>query len=106
MYENAVPVYEMKNKLSYYLHKAESEGPVYISNRGKPAFILQTIEDYEEKLKMAPKEKTPFEVAEEMRKKFGITEDDFEDDITDYFDSLRDHNYMGPEKSENIFEGV
>ena len=106
MYENAVPVFEMKNKLSFYLHKAETEGPVYISNRGKPAFILQTIEDYEEKVKSAPKEKTPFEVAAEMRKKFGLTDEDFDEDITDYFDSLRDHDYKGPSEAKNIFEEV
>lgn len=88
MYENAVPVFEMKNKLSFYLHKAETQGPVYISNRGKPAFILQTIEDYEEKVKSAPKEKTPFEVAAEMRKELGI-EDDDNFDLYEFIESIK-----------------
>lgn len=91
MYENAVPVFEMKNKLSFYLHKAETEGPVYISNRGKPAFILQTIEDYEEKVKSAPKEKTPFEVAAEMRKEIGLTDEEYGDfDLADFIESKKE----------------
>lgn len=76
MYENAVPVFEMKNKLSYYLHKAESDGPVFISNRGKSEFVLMTIEDYEKLKNDAPKEKSPFEVTAELRNKYGILEDE------------------------------
>lgn len=106
MYENAVPVFEMKNKLSFFLRKAESEGPVFISNRGKPAFVLQTIGDYEKQKASAPKEKTIFEAAAELRKKYGIEDDDFSEDLTDYFDSLRNHDYSGPSDSEHIFDGV
>lgn len=103
MYDNAIPVFEMKNKLSFYLHKAESSGPVFISNRGKTAFVLQTIEDYEQNIK---KEKTPFEAVAEIRKKYGLTDSDFSEDLTDYFDNLKDHSYSGPSDSDHIFDGV
>lgn len=106
MYENAVPVFEMKNRLSYYLHKAESEGPVFISNRGKPAFVLQTVEDFEEQRKSTSKGRSLFEVASDLRKKYGLYDEDFEDDLTDYFDSLRNHNYLGSSDSDHIFDGV
>jgi len=105
MYENAIPVFEMKNKLSFFLHKAE-EGPIFISNRGKPAFVLQTIEDYEKQVNNAPKEKSLFEIAADLRKKHGLIESDFSDDITDYFDSLRDHNYYGRSNSNHLFDEV
>lgn len=88
MYENAVPVFEMKNKLSFFLHQAESEGPVFISNRGKPAFVLQTIEQYEEQLKSSTKEKTLFEAAAELRKKYGI-EDSDPFDFTEHLEKIR-----------------
>lgn len=102
MYENAVPVFEMKNKLSFFLHKAESEGPVFISNRGKPAFVLQTIEDYE---KTDRKEKSVIEILAELRKKHDLSDEDFADeDLTDYFDSLRDHSYKGPSNPEHLFD--
>lgn len=104
MYENAVPVYEMKNKLSFYLHKAEIEGPVYISNRGKPAFILQTIEDYEEKVKLAPKEKTPFEVAAEMRKEIGLTDEEFGDfDLSDFIESIKESSFSESYRDKELF---
>lgn len=106
MYENAVPVFEMKNKLSFYLHKAKEEGPVFISNHGKTAFVLQTIEEYEEQNEKRKEEKNIFEVAADLRKKYGLTDEVSLDDITDYFNSLRDHNYYGPEESEHLFDEV
>ena len=106
MYENAVPVYEMKNKLSYFLHKAESEGPVYISNRGKPAFILQTIEDYEEQIKNAPKEKTLVEAAAELRKKYGI-EDDDAFDFSEHLEKIRkEEAYLVSEREQEYLKDL
>ena len=93
MYENAVPVFEMKNKLSYFLHKVESEGPVFISKRGKPAFVLQTIEDFEKQSNTAPKEKTIFEAAAELRKKYGI-EDDDPFDFSEHLEKIRKEEAM------------
>lgn len=87
MYENAVPVFEMKNKLSFYLHKVD-EGPVFISNRGKAAYVIQTIEDYEKQIKDAPKEKTPYEVACEIRNEIGL-KDDHNFDLNDFIESIK-----------------
>lgn len=106
MYENAVPVYEMKNKLSFYLHKAQEEGPVFISNHGKPAFIIQTIQDYEEQNNSKPKEKSPFEVAAELRKKYGLTNEDFAEDLTCFFDSLREKDTLDPRNTEKLFKEI
>lgn len=104
MIDNTVPVYEMKNKLSFYLHKIDNGERVYISVRGKPTYIIQTIEDYEAATATAPKEKSILEITSQMRKKYGLTDEDFQEDITDYFDSLRDRTYFGPSSSEHMFE--
>lgn len=106
MYDKAIPIFEVKNRLSYFLHKAKEEGPVFISNRGKPEFVLQTIEEYEQQIQAKPKEKSLLLVTAELRKKHNITESDFTEDLTDFFDKLRNHNYLGPSNPENIFNGV
>lgn len=106
MYGNAVPVFEMKNKLSFYLHKVEEEGPVFISNRGRPAFVLQTVEDYEKQMQTAPREKTIFEAMAELRQQYEITEDD-DRAIADVFEHLRgDEPYYGRESAGHLFDGV
>lgn len=103
MYENAVPVFEMKNKLSFFLHKAREEGPVFISNHGKPAFVLQTIEEYEEQNAKGKKEKNIWECIQESRKEYGLEADDF--DYTSYFEDIRE-DYHGREDAEHIFDEV
>lgn len=102
MYENAVPIFEMKNKLSLFLRKAEAEGPVFISNRGKPAFVLQTIEDYEKQKASAPKEKTIFEAAAELRKKYGI-EDDDPFDFSEHLEKIREESNSVVSEREEMF---
>lgn len=101
MYENAVPVFEMKNKLSFYLHKTESEGPVFISSHGKASYVIQTIEDYEELNQTKPEEKSLFEKIQESRKNFGLENDDF--DYTEYFNNIRDKTPCFTQSDINIF---
>lgn len=101
MYEDAVPVYEMKNKLSFYLHKAEEEGPVFISNRGKPAFVLQTIEDYEKQNNSGPKEKNPEEIAAELRKKHEI-EDTKNFDLNNLIESIKTDSATEDHRSRKL----
>lgn len=105
MYGNAVPVFEMKNKLSFYLHKVEEEGPVFISNRGRPAFVLQTVEDYEKQTQTAPREKTIFEAMAELRQQYEITEDDF--DFSAHLQNIREEEpHYGRESAEHLFDEV
>lgn len=102
MYENAVPVFEMKNKLSFFLHKAESEGPVFISSRGRPEFVLQTIEDYEKLTNTAPKEKSLFERIQESRKEYGLEDDDF--DFSEHLEKLRKEELLVSEREERYLK--
>lgn len=106
MYGNAVPVFEMKNKLSFFLHKVEEEGPVFISNRGRPAFVLQTVEDYERQTQNAPRGKTIFEAAAELRQQYEITEND-NLEVADALEHVRgEEPYYGRERTEHLFDGV
>ena len=40
---NEIPVYEAKNRLSYYLHLSDEQGPIFITNHGKVSYVIQSI---------------------------------------------------------------
>lgn len=99
---NSVPVYEMKNKLSQYLHMVVEEGPVGISVHGKPSFVIQTIEEFDEK--RVPKQSF-YSKSQEIKMLYTLNEDD-DFDYTAYFDSIRDRNYFDRPDADHIFDGV
>lgn len=47
MSDLAVPIYEAKNRLPFFIHKAETEGPVFISRRNEVVAVIQSKEDYD-----------------------------------------------------------
>ena len=100
----AVPVFEAKNKLPYYLHKAETEGPVLISRHNQDVAYIISKEDFLSLQKRDKTEKSIVERFQERRKEYGLENDDF--DYPAYFDSLRVRNYSGRPDSEHIFDEV
>lgn len=54
----AVPVFEAKNKLPFYIHKAEEEGPVFLSRRNKEVAVVISVEDYNKLLSEANKNRS------------------------------------------------
>ncbi len=99
---NAVPVYEAKNRLPFFIHLAEKEGPVPIMRRNEEVAYIISKEDYDDLKQSKPKEKSLLEELQESRREYGLEDDDF--DYTEYFDSLRDRNYFGRPESEHIFD--
>lgn len=100
---NSVPVYEMKNKLSQYLHMVVEEGPVGISVHGKPSFVIQTIEEFDEK--SSPKESVADCIQKKMRAIFLDDSDDNDDfDFSVYLDSLRANTYYRPRDLDHLFD--
>ncbi|MBO4404909.1 MAG: type II toxin-antitoxin system prevent-host-death family antitoxin, partial [Treponema sp.] len=96
--------YEAKNKLPFFIHLAEREGPVPISRHNKEVAYLISKEDYEKITGALKKKKSIVQKLRENREKYGLEEDDF--DYTEYFDSLRDRNYFGRPEDEHIFDDV
>ena len=47
---DSIPIFEAKNRLPYFIHKAETEGPVFLSRRGKNVAVIISQEEYEEKI--------------------------------------------------------
>ncbi|MBQ7158441.1 MAG: type II toxin-antitoxin system prevent-host-death family antitoxin [Treponema sp.] len=101
---NAVPVFQAKNRLPFYIHLAETEGPVPIMRRNEEVAYIISKEDSDELRQTAPKEKSLFEELQESRREWGLEDDDF--DYTEYFDNLRDRTYYGRPESEHIFDDV
>ena len=101
---SAIPVFEAKNKLPFFIHLAETDGPVPISRHNQEVAYIISKADYEEILKSRKSEKSVVQKLRENREKYGLEDDDF--DYTAYFDSLRDRNYFGRPDSEHIFDDV
>ena len=101
---NAVPVFEAKNKLPFFIHMAETNGPVPITRHDQEVAYIISKADYDEMIKSPKKEKSLVQKLRENREKYGLEDDDF--DYTEYFDSLRDRNYFGRPSAEHIFDDV
>ncbi len=99
---NAIPIFEAKNRLPFYIHQAENGSPVQIMRHNKVVAYLVSKEDFERAA--APKEKSLVEKLQESRKEYGLEDDDF--DYTAYFDSLREQDCYGRQDSEHIFDEV
>ena len=102
---SAIPVFEAKNKLPFFIHLAETDGPVPISRHNQEVAYIISKADYEEILKSRKSEKSVVQRIHDSRAEFGLTDDD-DFDYTAYFDSLRDRNYFGRPNSEHIFDDV
>ena len=87
---DSIPIFEAKNRLPYFIHKAETEGPVFLSRRGKNVAVIISQEEYEEKI---AKKRSFIDEVHELRAKYGLEEDDF--DYSDAFENLRDKNDFG-----------
>lgn len=96
----AVPIFEAKNKLPYFIHQAEENGPVRISRHNEVVAYIVSKEDFEKSI--APKEKSLVERIQESRIAYGLEDDDF--DLTEYYDSIRERGYYGKSDSEHLFE--
>ena len=102
MPSGAIPIHEAKNRLPFYIHTAEKNGPVRISRHNEVVAYIVSKEDFEKSV--APKEKSLGEKSQESRIAYGLEDDDF--DLTEYFDSIRERNCYGREDSSHIFDEV
>ena len=92
---NAIPIFEAKNRLPFYIHQAENGSPVQIMRHNKVVAYLVSKEDFEKVA--APKEKSVIDKIQEIWSKCGLEDDDF--DITAYYESIKEHGYYGKDSS-------
>lgn len=96
---DSVPIFEAKNRLPFYIHKAETEGPVFLSRRGKNVAVIISQNEFDEKI---ASKKSFIDEVHELRVKYGLEEDDF--DYDDVFENLRDKNDFGRPSMYHIFK--
>jgi len=97
-----IPMFEAKNKLPLFMHKAETEGPVFISRRNKTVGVILSIDEYN-KLLLAKPKRTILEAAAEFRKKVDGTLTDEE------IDRILNNRHTWPDDDDygsNVFDGV
>ena len=99
---NAVPIFEAKNRLPFFIHKAETEGPVAISRRNKEVAFIISKEDYE--AMSVSKPKSIVETIREKLKMQGFFDDD-DFDFSAHLESIKEHYYGRPE-DDHIFDEV
>ena len=102
MVTNAVPIFEAKNRLPFYIHQAEEHSPVPISRHNTVVAYIISKEDFEKQT--APKEKSVVEKIRESRIAYGLEDDDF--DISAYYENIKERGYYGKSDSEHLFEGA
>lgn len=97
---NAIPVYEAKNRLSYYLHLTDEQGPVFITNHGKISYVIQNLKDYQNANRELTK-KFFSERIQNSRVNYGLENDDF--NYSEYYESIREEHPMIRDFEENMF---
>ena len=97
-----IPMFEAKNKLPLFVHKAETEGPVFISRRNKTVGVILSIDEYNRLLLVKPK-RTILEAAAEFRKN---VDDSLTDEEIDRIFNNRDESISGTSWEEDIYKGV
>ena len=96
---DSIPIFEAKNRLPFYIHKAETEGPVFLSRRGKNVAVIISQEEYEEKI---AQKHSFIDQVHELRSKYGLEEDDF--DYNKYFKKFRDKKDFGRPCMNHLFD--
>ncbi|MBQ9207300.1 MAG: type II toxin-antitoxin system Phd/YefM family antitoxin [Treponema sp.] len=94
---NAVPIFEAKNRLPFFIHKAETEGPVAISRRNKEVAYIISKEDYEKK--MAAPKKSLADRIHDSRAEYGLTDDD-DFDFSEHLEKIRREEWFRFENRE------
>ena len=100
---NTIPIYDAKNRLPYFIHEAETSGPVLISRHNQNVAILISVSEYESLVKKA-NENSFIERARKFRernKEFFTNEE-----IDSIFESAKDKSINGTSHEKEVFSGV
>lgn len=103
----AIPIYEAKNKLTFYIHQAEKEGPVKLSRHNKDVAVIVSNDDYGKLLALAnstAKRKSFLERAQDFRERNADFYSDSE--IDGIFGNLKDNSGEAFINENSLFDGV
>lgn len=108
---DVIPIFEAKNKLPFYIHKAETEGPVRLSRHNKEVAVIISASEYDNlllQLKNCMKGKSIVERAAAFRKRNEqfYKNDNFDSEIQEVFSNLRPADENGFHNEKNIWDGI
>ena len=93
---DSVPIFEAKNRLPFYIHKAETEGPVFISRHGKDVAVIISQEEYNEKI---AKKRSFIDEVNELREEYKDVLDNH-----DIYRDVRDRGVFGRPGIDHLFD--
>lgn len=102
----AIPVFEAKNKLPFYIHKAEAEGPVFLSRRNKEVAVVISVDDYNKLLNQASKNRSHMSFLDRVKDFHERNKDLYSDsEVEQLFNNARckDTNAFF---EENVWDGI
>lgn len=105
----AVPVFEAKNKLPFYIHKAESEGPVFLSRRNKEVVVMLSVTEYNRLLVQAKENRKQMSILDRVKDFHERNKDLYSDaEIDEIFNSIEkkrsEISYY--RDVENVWDGI
>ncbi len=93
---DSIPIFEAKNRLPFYIHKAETEGSVFLSRRGKNVAVIISMAEYEEKFL---KKRSFIDEVNDLKEEYLDVLDN-----EDIFANLRDKNDFGRPGIDHLFD--
>lgn len=106
---DAIPIFEAKNKLPFFVHKAESEGPVVLSRRNEDVAVILSMNDYNSLLKQAKDSRKNMTFLERVQDFKERNKDLYSDGEMDAFlDAIgnRNRDDTSYRDSEHIWDGI
>lgn len=106
---DAVPIFEAKNKLPFFIHKAESNGPVILSRRNSEVAVLISIADYTALLEQAKASRKNTSFLERVQNFKERNKDLYsESEIDDFFEAIENRNRddLNYKNSAHLFDGI
>ena len=106
---DAVPVFEAKNKLPFYIHKAESEGPVFLSRRNKQVVVMLSVADYNQLLAQAKDNRKQMSFLDRVKDFHERNKDLYSDaEIDEIFDKIerKRSEISFCRDVENVWDGI
>lgn len=104
---NAVPIYEAKNKLTSYIHQAESEGPVTLTRHNQEVAVIISKAEYDSLVAKAREQqnKKPFlvRVKEFHEEHKGLYSDE---EIDSIFNLSRNYDCPRFDNAAHLFDGI
>ena len=106
---DAVPIFEAKNKLPLFIHKAEEKGPVFLSRHNKEVAVILSIVEYQSLLRQIKEKRSKMPFLERLQLFKEENKDLYSDDEIEFFSAAinkRDRSSPHYKEAAHLFDGI